>query len=121
MAIKKIAIVDDSQFMRRLIRESLIRVDPSFEISEFPDPEEALLKLPALAPDLITLDMLMPKLSGIQVLERLDLPGKPRVIVVTADIQKSVRERCAALGVQDFIAKPITFDKLQAAFLKLAA
>lgn len=118
----KIAIVDDSQFMRRLIREAFHQVNPSFEIIEFADSSEAIERLPALAPDLITLDLLMPKLSGIEFLRRLrELPAKPRVVVMTADIQKSVRQKCAELGVQDFIEKPITFDKLQGALSKLAA
>lgn len=122
MTIKKIAVVDDSQFMRRLIRAALTQVDPSFEVTEFADSEEAISAIPTLAPDLITLDMLMPKLNGLQFLDRLKAqPVQPPVIVITADIQKSVREQCAEHNVHGFIEKPITFEKLQTAFSKLAA
>ncbi len=122
MNIKKIAVVDDSQFMRRLIRAALTQVNPEFEVTEFADSEEAIKAIPALAPDLITLDMLMPKLNGLQFLDRLrGLAVQPPVIVITADIQKSVREKCSEHRVHGFIEKPITYDKLQTAFSKLAA
>lgn len=122
MTIKKVAVVDDSQFMRRLIRAALGQVNPELEVVEFADSEEALLRLPELAPDLITLDMLMPKVNGLQFLDRLkQQPGAPPVIVITADIQKSVREKCAEHGVHGFIEKPITYEKLQTAFARLAA
>ncbi len=122
MTIKKVAVVDDSQFMRRLIRAALVQVNPELEVTEFADSEEALAKLSALAPDLITLDMLMPKVHGLQFLERLRaMPVQPPVVVITADIQKSVREKCAEHKVHGFIEKPITYEKLQTAFSKLAA
>lgn len=116
----KIAIVDDSKFMRRLIREAVRQLSPRADITEFDDGEAALDKLPDVSPDVITLDMVMPKVGGLEFLERLRiLPNPPRVIVITANIQNSVRQKCAELGVTDFIEKPITFDKLQAAFFKL--
>ncbi len=122
MTIKKVAVVDDSQFMRRLIRAALTQVNPTLEVTEFADSEAALAGLPALAPDLITLDMLMPKVNGLQFLDRLrEMPVQPPVIVITADIQKSVREKCAEHRVHGFIEKPITYEKLQATFARLAA
>lgn len=116
----KIAIIDDSKFMRRLITASIQEVRPDATLTEFVDAADALPKISELKPDLITLDMLMPKMSGLEFLEKIrDLPERPRVVVVTADIQKSVRERCTEWGVHDFIQKPITPEKLQAAFSKL--
>ncbi|HXG49267.1 MAG TPA: response regulator [Methylomirabilota bacterium] len=118
----KIAIIDDSVFMRRLVRAAFAQASPGAEITEFAEAETALAELPALAPDLITVDMLMPKLHGLEFLARLRQQARqPRVIVVTADIQKSIRERCAELGVTEFIEKPITFDKLHATLTRLLA
>lgn len=116
----KIAIIDDSKFMRRLITASIQGIKPDAQLTEFADAADALPAMVDLNPDLITLDMLMPRMSGLEFLERMRGAGRqPRVIVITADIQKSVRERCAECGVQDFIQKPITPEKLQASFSKL--
>src|SRR5262245_62155681 len=113
----KIAVVDDSKFMRRLIREAIKQLSPQADVTEFDDGEVALTQLPALQPDVVTLDMVMPKVGGLEFLDRIkDQPARPKIIVVTANIQNSVRQKCADLGVTDFIEKPITFDKLQVAF-----
>lgn len=112
----KIAVIDDSQFMRGLIVAGLGQLYPTASIVEFADPAEALRALPALQPDLITLDLLMPGLSGFQVLEQLGgLPLHARIVVITADVQPSVRQRCAAAGVHAFVDKPVTLGKLRAA------
>jgi CheY-like chemotaxis protein len=116
----KIAIIDDSLFMRGLIRNAFLQAMPGAEITEFVDGAQAWEQLPALAPDLVTLDMLMPRMGGLELLAHLrSLPAPPRVIVITANIQQTVRQRCADLGVDDFIAKPITFEKLTAALAPL--
>ncbi len=118
----KIAIIDDSIFMRRLITGAIQQIQPDAVLTEFTNGEEALAQLPKLAPDLITLDMLMPKMDGLALLEALKTSAlRPRVIVITANVQNSVRQKCADFGVTDFIEKPITFDKLQASFTKLLA
>ncbi len=112
----KIAVIDDSQFMRGLIVAGLGQLHPSAAIVEFADPAEALRALPQLQPDLITLDLLMPGLSGFQVLDQLGgLSLRARIVVITADVQPSVRERCAAAGVHAFVEKPVTLEKLRAA------
>lgn len=117
----KVALIDDSSFMRRLIRSAMAEAVPEAEIVEFDDATKALAALPQLAPDLITLDMLMPGLNGLEFLAllRTTLTQRPRVIVITADIQKTVRQKCQEFGVVDFIEKPITPEKLKLALDKL--
>lgn len=113
----KIAIVDDSAFMRGLIARTLRRLVPDAELHEFADPVEALKLIPALAPELITLDLLMPGLSGLDFLRRIKRKKvAARVIVVTADVQASIRKKCAAAGAYAFVEKPVTAAKLRAAF-----
>lgn len=112
----KIAVVDDSQFMRGLIATGLAQLHPDAQIVEFADPSEALRAFPQLQPDLITLDLLMPELSGFQVLEQLrGMSLHARIVVITADVQPTVRQRCADAGVHAFVEKPVTLKKLRAA------
>jgi CheY-like chemotaxis protein len=120
-----IAIIDDSLFMRRLIRASFLEIHPEAKISEFSDATRALAELPALNPSLITLDMLMPGMNGLSFLAELRKTTPqptPHILVITADIQKSIRQKCLELGVKGFIEKPINPDKLkQALQLELIA
>jgi len=64
-------------------------------------------------PDLMVLDLLMPKFDGFEVLKKLnqksiDIP----VLIASADIQETTHEMCRELGADDFIDKPIKRDEL---------
>ena len=117
-----VAIIDDSLFMRRLIRAALQDAYPEAKLTEYADAAKALTELPALAPDLITLDMLMPGMTGLEFLAKLrETTLQSRIIIVTADVQKTIRQKCVELGANAFIDKPITFEKLQLALGKIMA
>ncbi len=118
----KIFIVDDSSFSRKVIADAILRAAPDAVLIPFAEPEEALARFPGEKPDLVTIDMVMPKMHGIELIEKLRATGVPtRLVVITADIQASTRERCAALQVNDFIEKPITAEKIRAAFARILA
>ncbi len=66
-------------------------------------------------PDLVVSDLYMVGLSGLDLFQR--LRGDPRTdhipfMFITADARASVREKCLALGADDFLLKPFTFDEL---------
>ncbi len=116
----KIFIVDDSSFSRKVIADAIRAVRPDAELVPFGDSVEALEQFPIQKPDAATIDMVMPKLHGLELIEKLRETGvTARLIVMTADIQSFTRERCAALQVSDFIEKPITAAKIRAAFATL--
>ena len=118
----KIAIVEDSAFMRELITLTLRRLHPKVEITEFHDAKAALEAIPQLKPDIITLDLLLPGMSGLEFLRRIKRKKvAARIIVVTADVQISVRNKCAAAGAHAFVEKPVTPAKLRAAFAEAAS
>jgi len=104
----RVLIVDDSATMRRLIAASLAN-DPAFEVvGEAADPLQAREAIKALSPDVITLDVEMPNMNGLDFLERLmRLRPMPVVMVSTlttrgAEVTLSAQE----LGAVDCIAKP---------------
>lgn len=107
-APKRVLIVDDSKTIRGLISRILTE-DPSLEIvgqAEDPLQAEALLK--KTRPDVITLDIHMPKMTGVEWLERL-LPKNPIPVVMITSLQMQEGNlvfRALELGAVDYIQKP---------------
>lgn len=112
----RIAIIEDSDFMRMVTAMTLRRLFPKAELFEFADAVEALKSLRQVDPDLVTLDLLMPVMGGLEFLRRARRRKlRARIVVITADVQPAVRQRCIQAGAHAFIEKPITVAKLQAA------
>ncbi len=111
---KRILIVDDEPNVRLVFRTAL--ESTGREIAAAEDGEAALTLLAATRVDLVLLDLQMPRLGGMEVLERLRASGDSvPVIIVTA--HGSVPDAVAAikLGAIDFLAKPLTPDALRRA------
>lgn len=105
---KRVLVVDDSPLIRGLVRE-IIDVDPDFEVTdEAGDGAEALLRAMKVLPDVIILDIEMPKMDGLEVLKRLRLLSQARVIVLSAGAQlgTDVARKAKQLGAADVIPKP---------------
>ncbi|MEQ8959740.1 MAG: response regulator [Coleofasciculus sp. C2-GNP5-27] len=100
-----ILIVDDAAFTRRMIRKTLVA--DGHGTLEATNGQEGLDMAIAHQPDCILTDMLMPVMDGFQLLAALrDRQINTPVIVITADIQENVRQRCRELGGSGFINKP---------------
>jgi CheY-like chemotaxis protein len=106
MANKKILIVDDSWVIRQYLSR-LLTGKGDYEVTEAVDGKDALDKINETIPDCIILDLLMPRMNGIETIEKMnELNIKVPVIFLSADIQDSTRNRCIELGAVDFINKP---------------
>jgi two-component system chemotaxis response regulator CheB len=81
----KVLTVDDSVFMRTVIRDMLSK-DPSIEVvGTASNGIEALEKIQSLKPDVMTLDIEMPKMTGLEVLHELKkLKTRPKVLMVSS-------------------------------------
>lgn len=104
----RVLIVDDSPTMRGLIAATL-RTDPDIEIvGEAGDPLEARGAIKALDPDVVTLDIEMPNMSGLEFLERLMRLRPTPVVMVSTLTQHGADETIAALalGAVDCVGKP---------------
>lgn len=100
----KVLIVDDSMLMREYIASALSH-DPGIEVVGMAgDPYEARDKILELAPDVMTLDINMPKMNGIEFLKKL-MPQYPLPVVVISAVSSSVFDALDA-GAVDFISKP---------------
>ena len=110
----KIFVVDDSSFSRKAIISLLRESVPDAEIMAFGDGEEALNRFPSEKPDAMTVDIVMPKMQGIELIEKVRATGiETKIVVITSDVQSGTRQRCADLNAV-FIDKPFTKDKAPA-------
>ena len=105
----RVLVIDDSLFIRTVVQDMLAD-DPGIQvIGVASDGVEALEKIRELKPDLITLDIEMPKLNGIGVLEKKrDIPQFPRTLMLSSLTSEGAEmtKRAISLGADDFMLKP---------------
>jgi two-component system chemotaxis response regulator CheY len=107
----RMLIVDDALIMRKRIRS--IAEEAGWEVvGEATNGVEAIGLFQREAPDLVTLDIVMPKMDGVTTLKQIMAADpKARVVMVSAVDQKTKLRECIQLGAVDFIVKP--FEKLR--------
>ncbi len=107
---KLILVVDDEADLRRLLRVSLEWV--GYKVIEAADGEEALAKFDKYSVDLVLLDVMMPKVDGLQVCTELRKRSNVPIIMLTALNDQDSVVRGLEMGVDDFIGKPFIFREL---------
>ncbi len=104
----KVLIVDDSSLMRQLLTE-ILSSDPELEvIGTAGDPFIAREKIKALNPDVLTLDIEMPRMDGLTFLDKL-MRGHPMPVVMISSLTERGAEttlRALSLGAIDYVSKP---------------
>ena len=106
----RVLVVDDNKRIVNLLREALAREEEIEVVGTAADGEEALKMIHLLKPDVVLLDLIMPKIDGLGVMERLRKHDSqerlPQIIVVSAVSQESVTENAFSLGAAYYILKP---------------
>jgi two-component system chemotaxis response regulator CheY len=120
---KKILVVDDSSTVRQQIQIAL--KDCGFEILEACDGMEGISKISAdREVALVILDVNMPRMNGIEMLEKVKEAGQNAgllVIMLTSEGQQTLIERAKKAGAKGWIVKPFKAELLAAAVRKLLA
>ena len=112
---KKILIVDDAQFMRTMLKK-LVEENGYEVVDQAVNGEEAVAKYKESSPDLVTMDITMPKMDGIEATrEIMDIDPDANVIVCSAMGQKPMVVESLEAGAKDFIVKPIKPKKVKEA------
>ena len=109
----KILVVDDEKDIVELVEKKLRLEGYSTSIAY--DGEEALAKVKNDNPDLVILDLMMPKLNGFEVLQqiRLNFSDKWRpVIIVSANDELEVLKKCYGMEADHYLTKPCSADNL---------
>lgn len=114
----RILIVDDAAFMRMMIRDILTK--NGYEVvGEANDGAQAIEKFKELSPDLITMDITMPEMDGIQALKEIKkLDANAKVIMCSAMGQQAMVIDAIQAGAKDFIVKPFQADRVIEAIKK---
>jgi two-component system sensor histidine kinase/response regulator len=111
----KILIVDDKQANIDILLE-LLEVQEYTKVQATTDPRLVVSIFESFKPDLILLDMMMPYLSGFEVMEQLKtlVPGNTflPILVLTADISQEMKQRALSGGAKDFLAKPFDLNEV---------
>jgi DNA-binding response OmpR family regulator len=109
---KRVLLVDDDNEIMESMRTVL--ESKGYEILVARDGNQGLVMAEKENPDLVVLDMMMPKRSGFLVLERLrrSRPVPMRVIMITANEGSRHKAYAEMLGVDDYIRKPFAMDRL---------
>src|ERR1700690_3743837 len=111
MPTEKILVVDDERLVRWSLRQKC--EEWGYHVTEAEAGEPGLKLAQHESPDLVLLDVRLPDINGIQVLEQLKKnEGAPAVIMITADPQLDDVKVAIKLGAYDFIGKPLDFDEL---------
>ncbi|HSM92211.1 MAG TPA: response regulator [Anaeromyxobacteraceae bacterium] len=106
-----VLVVDDSKTARAYCRAILSAA--GHEVMEASDAEHALDRMADQPPDCIVLDLFMPGLSGIEMMEVLGGRAEMTpIVVVTASMEEADRARCLKLGARAFVQKPVSFEEL---------
>jgi two-component system response regulator MprA len=109
----KILVVDDEPAVRDSLRTALVL--KGYEVALAADGDEALAAVASVPPDALVLDVLMPRLDGLEVCRRLRQRGdRTPILVLTA--RTAVTDRVAGLdaGADDYLVKPFALDELLA-------
>ncbi len=107
-----VLIVDDSRTSRRVLNDILERA--GYQIAgEAVNGKEAVEMYERLRPDIVTMDITMPEMDGIEALKQIkkDHP-EAKVVMITAAGQKEKMMEAVKLGASEFVAKPLTEESV---------
>ena len=113
-----VLIVDDAAFMR-LNLKNIIKDTDLEVVGEAGNGKEGIKKYKELKPDLVTMDITMPEMDGIEALKKIkEIDSEANVIVCSAMGQQKMVVQAVEAGAEDFIVKPFDENKIKDALNK---
>jgi two-component system chemotaxis response regulator CheY len=105
---RKVLIVDDVAFVRKTLSEILTQAGYQV-VGEAADGNEAVSKYIATRPDLVTMDIVMPMMSGIEATRKIiKLEKEARVVIISAMGQENLVMEAINVGARDYVLKPFS-------------
>ena len=108
----KILVVDDEQPILRTLKRNL--GGRGYEVITATDGEQALAQIEETAPDLVVLDLMLPKVDGLEVVRRVREWSRLPIIVLSARGEERLKVEALDLGADDYLTKPFGMDELLA-------
>jgi CheY-like chemotaxis protein/HPt (histidine-containing phosphotransfer) domain-containing protein len=116
----RILLAEDNPINQKVAVRLLERLGYAADVAS--NGYEALARLDHAAYDVILMDVQMPEMDGLEasrtICARWAATERPRIIAMTAEAMQGDREKCLAAGMDDYIVKPVTLDRLAAALAK---
>ena len=107
-----ILIADDSDAIR-LVLKDILSIGEYTEISEACDGEECVNTYKEINPDLLLLDLAMPKKDGLTVVKDIiQYDPNAKIILITASDDQKIIQQCLASGASSYISKPFDFNSI---------
>jgi two-component system chemotaxis response regulator CheY len=115
----RILVADDASFMRQMIRE-IVEEEGHEVVAEASDGVEAIEQFKKHHPDVVTMDIVMPRRSGIDAVKGIiELDPSARVVMCSALGQETLVQEALQAGARDFIVKPFKPDAVTATLRKV--
>ncbi len=116
----RVLVIDDSPFVFKAVKKALDGLEGVLVLGCAPDGQVGLDMVEDLHPDVVTLDVTMPVLDGLQVAERLAAEHPDvRILMLSAMGDEDLAARARSLGVREFLAKPFSAPELRKALFSL--
>lgn len=108
----KLLIVDDSKFSQIITSKLIKSFIKDIEISFANDGEKRFAKYKEINPDYVIVDLLMPNINGKELIKLIkEYDNNSKIFVVSADVQRNVKEEVESYGIIEFINKPLNEEK----------
>ncbi len=117
----RVLVVDDAAFMRHMLKGILTGMGCEI-VAEASDGEDACKKYEENKPDLVTMDLIMPKKGGLEALREIrEKDPKAKVVVISAIDQRQPLMEALKHGAADYVVKPFEKDRVQEAISRVIA
>ena len=112
MSLKKtILVIDDEIDLQQLVKIAL--KSKGYNVETANNGQECLAGIEKFAPNLVLLDIEMPVLNGMEVLQKIrQAPKPPAVMMITGNEDVAIARKCMELGACDYLVKPFNFEYL---------
>ena len=115
----RVLVADDASFMRQMIRE-IVEAEGHEVVGEASDGDEAVEEWKRLQPDVVTMDIVMPRRSGIDAVKGIiEIDPRACVVMCSALGQETLVQEALQAGARDFIVKPFKPDSVIATLKKV--
>jgi two-component system, chemotaxis family, chemotaxis protein CheY len=115
----RILIVDDSAFMRNIIKNALTGMDV-LETYEASNADESIIKYKEKKPDLVFMDIVMPGRTGLEALKEIkSIDSNAKIVMCTSVGQDKIIEEAVNSGAYDFITKPFKPEEIKSVVTKV--
>jgi two-component system chemotaxis response regulator CheY len=104
----KVLVVDDSKFMRLILKNILLKGNVHTVVGEAENGVDALNKYKELKPDVVTMDIIMPIETGLTAVKKMiEYDKSAKIIMVSAMGQEKIVDEAMQLGAKGFVVKPV--------------